>query len=173
MPRVLPTLILAASLIITGCSSSEGPTTSSPAAASDLPADAETALRAGTDFFLFSVDPDLDFRFGGGSTEGVETFRGWKSLGSTTLAADARDRLVTALRTGVLDDGGVPVDCFIPRHGIRVTHDEQVHEFVICFQCSRIRWFIDGAQAGSLPVTTSPRDAFNAALVSAGLPLAE
>jgi hypothetical protein len=61
--------------------------------------------------------------------------------------------------------------CFNPRHGIRVTHDDQTIDFVICFECSQIQVWRDDQFLTTFIVGHSPEGVFNQALRDAGLTL--
>ncbi len=143
-------------LLAVGCSSG-----------SRLPSAAEQALQGSADFELLSLEPLEEKTDGSG-------FHGWKILGTTPIKdSGTRAKLVSALKAGVADyDGGVAA-CFIPRHGIRVAHDGKTHEFVICFQCAQVQWYIDGQRVRGFPISGSPQLVFDEILEDANIPLAE
>ena len=133
-----------------------------------LPSAAAAALEQGTEFELLSLEPN-----GGEETEGENRFYGFEILGA--LAIDdrtTRDELVAAFKRGIADNvEGVAAACFAPRHGIRVTHDGKVYEFVICFECYITTWYVDGKQAGNVNSTNVGQPEFNRVLKDAGIRL--
>ena len=93
-----------------------------------------------------------------------EKFHGWKRLGQTTLdGEEAIEPLFTAFKKGVNENDDRVAGCFNPRHGIKVMHGEDRHEFVICFECFQVQWIVnDKKQKGFLRLST--RLAWRAAL---------
>jgi hypothetical protein len=133
-----------------------------------LPAAAAAALEQGTEFELLSLEPN-----GGEETEGENRFYGFEILGA--LAIDdriTRDELVVAFKRGIADNvDREAAACFAPRHGIRVTHDGKVHEFVICFECYITTWYVDGERGGNVNPTNVGQPEFDRVLKGAGIRL--
>ena len=133
-----------------------------------IPSDAREALLSAEDFFYFSVDPNR--------LENIppdEALHGWKILGKASIEdKGTRTKLIGALRKGIEANDGKVAACFNPRHAIRVTHDGKTYDFVICFECFSISYYIDGARQKGILVTDSPRTVFNEILKELGLPLA-
>ena len=101
-----------------------------------------------------------------------EKFNGWKRLGQTTLEGEETIQpLVAAFIKGVNENDGRVAGCFNPRNGIMVTHGEDVHEFVICFECYQVQWFVNGEEKDGFLITDSPQPAFNKILKQARVPL--
>jgi hypothetical protein len=135
-----------------------------------LPISASQALTDSASFELLSLNPDSRDKHADGAG-----FQGWSVLGETTIADPvSRAKLIDAFEKGVKQhDGGIAA-CFNPRHGIRVVSDSETHEFVICFECSQVRWYIDGQRADStILISESPQRVFDAVLKDANVPLAE
>ena len=44
---------------------------------------------------------------------------------------------------------GVPVDCFQPRHAVRIQNEDLVKEYLICFQCHNFQCWMDGVLVAS------------------------
>ena len=86
---------------------------------------------------------------------------------------DSGTALVEAFEKGVAEYKGSGSKCFVPRHGIRVSHDGKTADFVICFQCQRVRVYATGAAERQILVSDSPAGAFNKALKDAGVALPE
>ena len=153
-------IILAFSLVLVSCGCSEKASTSQSAAeiefVSELfPGEAAIALRDGMDFQLFSIDDrETDSNM----------FHGYNVLGSTHVTELEQHRLFESLAKGVEEMGGAIAPCFDPHHGIRVKHSGKIHDFVICFECYQIYWYVDGLKEDSFSVSRSPLDVFNAVI---------
>ncbi len=157
--RLLATLSL---LAVIGCS----PDNSENIDVS-IPADAMTVLQKGTKFELLSLEPNE-------STEReAEGFHGYIELGSTFPNQAERERLTESLSASVSEHNGSVDACFIPRHGIRVRYGGKRHDFVICFQCSEIRWYIDDIGNQSILTSSSAQPVFDQVLSDASVALAK
>ena len=132
-----------------------------------MPAEAKLALQSAEKIEFYSLNPIEPDE----STEG-EKFNGWLVLGETIIEAEeTRNTLVDSLRKGVNASDGSVAGCFNPRHGIRVTHNDKVHDFVICFECLQVQWIIDSERQPGFLTTDSPARAFNKILKDADVPL--
>jgi hypothetical protein len=79
--------------------------------------------------------------------EGYVHFHGYLVLGRVGVDSPSdRDAIVNLVHRGVRFWGGGVALCFNPRHGLSVTKDGVTTDFVICFECSQIEVFVDGAQ---------------------------
>ena len=132
---------------------------------SPLPPVAEQALRNATEFELLSLDPDRENADSNG-------FHGWKVLGKTTITDEGlRDDLISAFKKGVPRRKIEPVDCFNPRHGIKLVSDGITHEFVICFECYQVQWHSPRSTRGGFQITSSPQETFDKILRASKVPL--
>jgi hypothetical protein len=133
-----------------------------------LPDKVEEALDKAESFDLYSLDPMR----GKGDKVPEDGFRGYKVLGKTTVKdADTRKKLVATLKKGIAENKGMVAACFNPRHGIRVTHDGNTYDLVICFECMSANVYARDKQDGSFLLTDSPQSAFNKVLTDAKVPL--
>ena len=99
-----------------------------------IPDDLQTMLEKAEQFELLSISPYPP------KEKPADAFHGWEVLGKTTVKdAEVRKKLVAAFKKGVEANAGITADCFSPRHGIRVTRDGKTADFVICFECRRLR----------------------------------
>ena len=159
MKRYILQLVLAsASILILGCGTGNS-----------LPSPADKALSRSASFELLSLDPDP-------RAEKIDGkgFHGWNVLGDMTIkSSDARAKLVATFKAGVAENDGKVADCFNPRHGIKVTDDGKTHEFVICFECYQVQWYIDGQKTEGFLITDSPQPTFDQVLNDANITLAE
>lgn len=122
------------------------------------------ALSAPSSVELLSLDPVAD--------HSVKGFYGWTVLGRTTLSDQAASRLLSELKKGIPTFSGPVVECFTPRHGLRIEHSGKTVDLVICFECYRCLTYLDGKEDG-FSVTRDPQPAFDAELTRAGMELAK
>ena len=155
MKSNLPFVAAATACLLTiGCSSGRS-----------LPTVAEQALRNATEFELLSLDPDR-------ANADSNGFHGWKVLGKTTITdAGVRNVLIAAFEKGVPRRNMEPVDCFNPRHGIKLVSDGITHEFVICFECYQVEWHSPRSTRGGFQITSSPQATFDKILRASNVPL--
>ncbi len=72
-----------------------------------------------------------------------------------------------------VEEGGVAARCFIPRHGIRVTHDGKTYDLLICFQCHHVYIYADNSdKPQTMTISDLPQKAFNKILTDAKVKLA-
>lgn len=148
-----------------GCSSP----TSFGRSGEKIPVKALVALRDGTFFELFSLDPSRRDPW-----PHPDGFRDWRILGSTAVDSQkTRTRLLDALAFGVGANQIVPAVCFNPRYGIRVQHQGKQHDFVICFECNQIEWYTGEERNEGFLVTDSPKLVFDRVLRDFGVELAD
>ena len=160
-------LLLMTALFAFGCSAdSERPVL--PSTGDPMPADAADALRHGSAFQLLSLDPSyLE------TEQRPNDFHNWNALGSTPISPVDRKKLTELLIASVPENPGAIAACFNPRHGIRVMHENQQFDFVVCFECLQIYWYIDGEKQPTILTSGSPLPAFNDVLRAASIPLAD
>ena len=133
-----------------------------------IPPSALEALTKSKTFELYSLNPQEP------PPKDGDKFHDWQILGSTKLDAEKAKVLVTALQAGVAENSdGIVAVCFHPRHGIRVVIDGKTHDFVICFECYQISWFIDSERQKGFLTTGTPQAKFDAVLKEAKVPLPE
>lgn len=65
-------------------------------------------------------------------------FHGNEILGRTALTKDQRGKVLAALADATKKPGLGGAGCFIPRHGLRATHDGVTVGLVICLECGKI-----------------------------------
>ncbi|MDG2020869.1 MAG: hypothetical protein P8J59_02860 [Phycisphaerales bacterium] len=94
---------------------------------------------------------------------GATLLHGYSVLKSCAIEDRAtREEILGAFERGIADhEGGVPSDCFRPRHAIRVVLDGSTTDYLICFQCSNWMSWKDGIPDGGGNTSDSPRDAFD------------
>lgn len=140
-----------------------------PACSKPIPTDAGLAIEDAKEFELFSLDPFPNKR-----ADRKRNFRRWSVLGSTVIKdQETREQLITEFKAAVAEHRGGAANCFNPRHGIKVVHDGSTHEFVVCFECFQVRWYIDGEETSGFLISDSPQATFDAVLQDAKVRLAE
>jgi hypothetical protein len=148
-------------LVVAAVSTSARPADEGP---HKVPEAAKVILDKAETFELISLDPVKPDK------KPKEDFHGWKVLGKTRVAdAAARKKLVAAFEKGVNEYKGGPAKCFMPRHGIRVSHAGKTADFVICFECYQTQVTVNGKREPTFLVSRSPTGAFNSALKKAGV----
>ena len=174
------TLIVVLSLCTSGCTvpdSTESSLTASvpPSVTEAVPERALDALRESAVIELLSLYPyDEDLEGETWKERGyaeLDDVDGYAVLGSTSLTDSAKHEVLTAFFRGIADSNDDVADCFYPRHALRARHEGHEFEFLICFECLSMSVLEDGQRAGRVLTTQSPREAFNAALVLAGVAL--
>lgn len=139
----------------------------SPGCSDSMPEEAKQALQNAESFEFYSLHPDRLKE----ETDN-ETFHNWKVLGKTTIEAEeTRNTLINAMVKGVNASDGSVAGCFNPRHGIRVKHKGKTHDFVVCFECLQIQWFVDSEKQNGFLTTESPQRTFDKILKEADVPL--
>ena len=59
---------------------------------------------------------------------------------------------------------GVPVDCFQPRHAVRIQTEDLVKEYLICFQCHNFQCWVDGLLVASGSISNQSENNLNRVL---------
>jgi hypothetical protein len=109
-----------------------------------------------------------------GERDATDGWRGSKVLGKTTVKKEAdRKSLASAVKKGV-EEGKDGSRCFIPRHGIRVTHEKKTYDLVICFECHWVYVYTEGSDKPLVLMTSdSAQKTLNKFLTDAKVPLAK
>jgi len=104
-----------------------------------------------------------------------KVFHGHQILASAELpGTEDRRELVALLWKAISVDRGIPVDCFNPRHGIRVRRGDQGYDWVICFECfSTLVYDQEGNLVANHGTSSVVEPGFSSIYRAAGLELAE
>lgn len=110
----------------------------------------------------------------GGETNEKDGWHGAKVLGKTTVKGEkAQKELSDVVKKGVAE-GDRGARCFIPRHGLRVTHESKTYDLVICFECGWLYLYTDkSAKPQIFLISASPEKPLNKILTDAKVPLAK
>lgn|GEM_PF-32792 len=99
-----------------------------------------------------------------------EVMQGWTILQVCPL--DQGPSSIEVLRTINSDiaqgHAGVPVDCFQPRHALRVQNENAVKDFLICYQCRNFQSWVDGSLVESGSISNRSEEALNRVLSECG-----
>lgn len=118
--------------------------------------------RASGDFTLYTLDGD---RYPGEPVpEGGKLLHGWLILEACPIEDDAtRNRIFKAFDDGIDDGrGGIPIDCFNPRHAISVLGPDGVRmDWLICFECRNWYSYENDTMIGGGRTSAAPADVFN------------
>lgn len=75
---------------------------------------------------------------------------------------ETREEILAAFETGIADhQGGMAVDCFRPRHAIRIVLDGVTTDHLICFECSNWMTWTDGERTGGGDTADPSRPTFD------------
>jgi hypothetical protein len=126
-----------------------------------IPTAATAILEQPDRFELLSLNPQGPAGAAGVNYHGTRVVR-------TVIVNDpeTRKRLVSSFEKAVDENQGTAAACFNPRHGIRVSRKQKQVEFVICFECNRVRVF--GVVQGEFLLTSSAQPFFDSVLGNKG-----
>ena len=146
---------------IAGCTGDPGTgSTATPAATP-----AATRFGDGT-FVLFRLNGD---RYPGEPVaEGAELLHQWEILETLPIPTPQdRSEIFMAFEDGMEDarrNPGIPVDCFRPRHAIRIDRDGTTTDHLICFECRNFMTWTDGEMTGGGATSKRPQAVFESFL---------
>ena len=99
-------------------------------------------------------------------------FHGHLLLGQVEVEQPSlRRALLLALQEGQSENDQITVDCFRPRHALRVRKGDKVTDYVLCFECRQFQIVERGLEKWNR-ISRSPQPVFTAMLKAANLPLA-
>jgi len=133
-----------------------------------VPAAAWHCLREPQQMILYSIHPEEPADF----VKGAAVFHGYRILGQVSVAARSEQKRVAAATQHAVLAALGEAACFNPRHGIRVSDGGHTCDFVLCFECGRMDYYLDHQTVGSTIIDRSP-DALNAVLREGQVPFAE
>lgn len=133
----------------------------------DLPKTVREAFEKAGEFELYSLDPDR----GEGDQKGPDAFHGWAVLGKTTVKGDRVAVVRDAVEKGRKESDGSVAGCFLPRHGLRFTHEKKTYDLVLCFECLSVQVFEGDTALRGFLTSSSPLKTLNKVLSDAKVPL--
>ena len=136
-----------------------------PAAADDrsnaLPAEFERALSAPEHVEVFSLEPTQ-------RDSGAKGYHGYKVLGHAPVEGEDAQTAIKEFKNAIARWNGAIAGCFEPRQALAVQYKGHTYEFLICYTCQNLAYFLDGKSIGDVGVTGSP-DALKALLIKRGV----
>ena len=101
-------------------------------------------------------------------TSGEERLHGWLVLQSCPLEQNAQSmRLLRSINRDMAQGyKGIPVDCFQPRHAIRISTNDSSTEYLICYQCHNYQCWVDGSLVASGSISSLSEEVLNSAITS-------
>lgn len=137
-----------------------------PASEEPFPDDIRQALKKGEKVELLSLDP-------GSWYEGPDNFHGFHMIGKTAVNdAAMRRELRESLFASTEGNKRLTALCFGPRHGLSIKWKSHSYDFVICFHCSQIRFYVDGHRQGGTGTVATPEPLFDRILTAGNVRLA-
>ena len=163
-------LLLTILVVIAGCSKTTPPPTitppthTPPLVLSESVIDLFAQFRQCDQMELVSLDPRPN-------AQGPQLC-GWKILGSIAIEdAALRLRLVDEIANASLPPGSIVMDCFEPRHALRISTHGHHYDVIICFACNAVSVYADGdtSQHTGFCIMKAPNESFNQVLSAAGV----
>ena len=107
----------------------------------------------------------------GDDAAGEERLHGWPVLQSCPLEQNAQSmRLLKSINADMAQGyKGIPVDCFQPRHAIRISKPDSLTEYLICYQCHNYQCWVDGSLvsgAGPGGISDDSAEIFHRSLIN-------
>ena len=92
-------------------------------------------------------------------------FHGWPVLKECSITHSKGVELLDELLSDAASAKSLQVDCFNPRHGLRVKNSSGTVDYLICFECYSFESWTEGRETpGGGPITRGPESLFSAAL---------
>ncbi|MAB27922.1 MAG: hypothetical protein CMJ53_01330 [Planctomycetaceae bacterium] len=117
----------------------------------------------GTTFVVYALDGDTypmsssDWRDFG--------FHGWPILKECSISHSKGVELLDELLSDAASANSLQVDCFNPRHGLRVESSSGTVDYLICFECFSFETWTEGREGPqSGAITKGPESLFSATL---------
>ena len=104
----------------------------------------------------------------GTDASGEDRLHGWLVLQSCPLEQTAQSmRLLRSINADMAQGyKGIPVDCFQPRHAIRISTTDSLTEYLICYQCHNYQCWVDGSRVGSGGIADHSAEIFDRLLIT-------
>ena len=103
-----------------------------------------------------------------GSSVQENLMHGWAILQGCSLDQGRPSiQVLKALNSDIAQGyAGIPVDCFQPRHAVRIQSEDAVKEYLICFQCHNFQCWVDGSLVASGSISNRSEEILNSAITS-------
>jgi hypothetical protein len=128
--------------------------------------DAWDALESSSSFEIVSLEPSSI------GEKHADMLYYWRVIGRGNVTSKSvKEKLVAALRDSI-EDEPVGASCFDPRHAIRVSNGGHDYDFLICFSCGYLYWYLDGTKQETVLIGDAGATTFNKEFKAAGLTIA-
>ena len=129
------------------------------------PTDSAAALAAPDKAILYSLLPNSCHGY---PSCDVDNLEGYIVLGKIVLNHEQALQAATEFKNVI--NAGREALCFNPRHGLRIYYKEHLYDFILCYECGGIVFYVDGKMVKALGAGGSPR-ILNDILIKANIPL--
>ena len=149
------TMAAMAAFMLAGCAS---PMSNTPLAS--LGIEDATSLQISVMALDGDTYPDM------GASDQKNLMHGWPILQVCSLDQGPPSiQVLRALNSDITQGyAGVPVDCFQPRHAVRIQSEDAVKEYLICFQCHNFQCWVDGSLVASGSISNQSKPVLSRAL---------
>ena len=140
------TMAAMAAFMLAGCAS---PMPNAPLAS--LGIEDPTSLQVSVMALDGDTYPDMSDMPDMGSSVQENLMHGWAILQACSLDQGRPSiHVLRAINSDIAQGyAGIPVDCFQPRHAVRIQSEDAVKEYLICFQCHNFQCWVDGSLVAS------------------------
>ena len=151
------TMAAMAAFILAGCAA---PSMNSPL--TSLGIDDATSVQVAVMALDGDTYPDME------ASVQENLLHGWAILEVCSLDQEPfSTQVLRALNSDIAQGyAGIPVDCFQPRHAVRIQSEDAVKEYLICFQCRNFQSWVDGSLVASGSISNHSEEILNSAITS-------
>ena len=152
------TMAAMAAFMLAGCAS---PMSNAPLAS--LGIEDATSLQVSVMALDGDTYPDMPDR---GASVQENLMHGWAILQACSLDQGRPSiQVLRALNSDIAQGyAGIPVDCFQPRHAVRIQSEDATKEYLICFQCHNFQCWVDGSLVASGSISNQSEEILSRAL---------
>ena len=149
------TMAAMAAFMLVGCAA---PMPNAPLAS--LGIEDATSLRVSVMALDGDTYPDM------GASDQENLMHGWSILQACSLDQGRTSiHVLRAINSDIAQGyAGFPVDCFQPRHAVRIQSEDAVKEYLICFQCHNFQCWVDGSLIASGSILNQSEEILSRAL---------
>ena len=155
------TMAAMAAFMLAGCAS---PMSNAPLAL--LGIEDATSLQVSVMALDGDTYPDMSDMPDMGASAQENLMHGWAILQACSLDQGRPSiQVLRALNSDIAQGyAGIPVDCFQPRHAVRVQSEDAIKGYLICFQCHNFQCWVDGSLVASGSISNQSEEILSRAL---------
>ena len=155
------TMAAMAAFMLAGCAS---PMSNAPLAL--LGIEDATSLQVSVMALDGDTYPDMSDMPDMGALAQENLIHGWAILQACSLDQGRPSiQVLRALNSDIAQGyAGIPVDCFQPRHAVRVQSEDAIKGYLICFQCHNFQCWVDGSLVASGSISNQSEEILSRAL---------